>query len=224
MTMYQDEEHFTNRIMLVDYDIMEYLQLDPTTRMFDKLRIPKRLAYEYEDFADGHRPGPLMKQEELFERLRIKNKLLKRKITQEMLGKIAREKFERKDQASMCYCHVSIPEEGLPKGTVECAHRDCLMKYFHKACVKNLGVDKVSRWYCTECQQHMRILANQALRSLGYDDVPDEEAEFEHTIEVLKEKTNLTGDALEKMKARLKLAGGGALVSGMIRTMVEGLP
>lgn len=41
---------------------------------------------------------------------------------------------------------------------------------------------------------------------------------------MLKEKTNLTGDALEKMKARLKLAGGGALVSGMIRTMVEGLP
>jgi len=222
--MYQEEEHFKNRIMLVDYEIMEYLQMDPATRMFDKLSIPKRLAYEYEDFADGHKPGPLMKQEDNFERLRSKNKLLKRKITQEMLGKIAREKFERKDQDSMCYCHVSIPEEGLPKGTVECAHRNCSMKYFHRACVKNLGVDQVTRWYCTECHEHMRILANQTLRSLGYDDVPDEEAEFERITEVLKEKTNLTGDALEKMKARLKLAGGGLRVSGTIRAMAEGLP
>ncbi|KAH5535154.1 hypothetical protein HBI27_173950 [Parastagonospora nodorum] len=224
LTMYQEEEHFTNRIMLVDYDIMDYLQLDSVTRMFDKSRIPKRLAYEYEDFADGYSPGRLMKQEELFERLRSKNKLLKHKITQEMLGKVARERFERKDQPFMCYCHVIIPEEGLPKGAVECAHRGCSMKYFHKACVKKLGVDKVSRWYCTECQHRIRILAHQTLRSLGYDDVPDEEAEFERTIELIKEKTNLSGDAIEKMRGRLRLAGSGARASGMLRAMVEGLP
>jgi hypothetical protein len=174
--VYQKEEHFKNRIMLVDFHLIDYLSLDPMMRKLNKTQMPKLLADEYTDYAAGYNIGPLMKQEELFERLRNNNKLLKRKITQDMLGKFAKGKFEQQNRPFMCYCHVNIPYEGLPKNVTECSYRYCSPKYFHKSCVKKLGIDKVSRWYCTRCQQHMRILAHQTLRSLGHSTVPCEEA------------------------------------------------
>jgi hypothetical protein len=221
--MYQQEAHLKNRIMLVDFALIDYLQLDPVTRMLDKSRVPKRIAAEYADFAAGYHAGPLMKQEELFERLRGKNKALKRKITQKMLGKAVRGRFELKDRPFMCYCHVNIPEDGLPKNVVECSYRDCSIKFFHKACVKKLGTNKVSRWYCTECQNHMRTLAHQTLRDLGYDDVPDEEAAFEHSMELLKGKMNVPDSAVERIKERLGQMGGGLRVAGVINEMLNNM-
>jgi hypothetical protein len=192
LAMCQQVEHYKDRIMLVDDDMIAYFKLDLTTRLemqrsFDR-QIPKRIAREYTKYSAGYMRGPLMEQEMLFERLRMKNNVLKRKLSQDMLVKAVKDKFEMPGRPFMCYCKDYVPEEGLPKDVVECAYGDCSTKYFHKACVSKFGVKKVSHWYCAACAPEMRILAHQTLRDMGYDDIPDEGAEFDHSMEVLQGK------------------------------------
>jgi hypothetical protein len=188
LAMYQQDKHFKDRIMLVDSDIVSYFLLDPIYRAKNRsgLLVPKRLANEYDEFADGYRPGPLMEQEKLFEHLWTKNNLVKRQISRTMLLDFQK-KYEHTNAPVMCYCRGQVSEHSPIQQAVECAHRDCQTKYFHKSCIKKLGVDKVSRWYCTRCEQKMQTLVYHTLRDMGYDDVPDVEADFETSLDTIQQ-------------------------------------
>jgi hypothetical protein len=87
LAVYEQDEHFADRIMLVDNDMIDYFLLDPADRRkeVNESLVPKRLAAEYADFSDGHNPGPLMKQEKLFDRLWNKNNIIKRQVSRQML-------------------------------------------------------------------------------------------------------------------------------------------
>ncbi|KAF2024561.1 hypothetical protein EK21DRAFT_78467 [Setomelanomma holmii] len=218
MVKYEQEAEFKGRIMLVDSDLIDYLRLDPHER--DHARnaamVPKRLAAEYVDFGEGYNPGPLMEQEKQFERLWSKNKMIKRQLSRDMLANVQHKKFENGEMDFYCYCHEIMPKRGLPKQVVECAHRDCTLRYFHKSCVKKLGVDKVSRWFCTMCEQRMQNLAYQTLRDLGYDDVPDEDKGISDSMDKIKEKYQIPAGAMDQLRSRIDSMGGDAKVAGVM--------
>jgi len=220
-SMYQNDEQFMGRIMLVDSDLLHYFMSDPNTRMFSREKdfVPKRIATEYADFAEGYNPGPLMEQEKQFESLWSKNNIIKRKLTTEALMKVQREKFEKKGAEYMCYCHDIVPDSGLPANVIECTHRDCTMKVFHKACVKKLGVEKVSRWICTMCEEQMRTTAYRLLRDLGYDDVPDVDAEIKASMEKLQERYGATDAQMKTLRDKMARVGGARGVRAMAMMM-----
>ncbi|KAL5115099.1 hypothetical protein ACEQ8H_007014 [Pleosporales sp. CAS-2024a] len=139
--MYQQDDNLRDCIMLVDKELMNYVMQDKELRITNRVPMPSGLAAEYADFADGYDPGPLMHQEKRFETLRNKNNIVKKKVNKYMLSELARGAVDA-DRPFMCYCHVNVPSDGLPANTVSCAHRDCLIKHFHKVCIKKLGVDK----------------------------------------------------------------------------------
>jgi hypothetical protein len=163
---------------------------------------------EYTNYSAGYMPGPLMEQEKLFERMWIKNNVLKRKLSQDMLVKVVKDKFEIPGRPVICYCKDYVPKDGLLKDVVECAYGDCPTKSFHEACVKKFGAKKVSHWYCAACAPEMRILAHQTLRDLGYEDIPDAEAEFDQSMEVLQGKMKLPDSTMGTFKVCLEKFDG----------------
>ncbi|KAI4672066.1 uncharacterized protein J4E78_000566 [Alternaria triticimaculans] len=177
LSLYEKDHRTKGRLMLVDDDLINYLIEDPAIRARNRNPdgIPDRLQKEYDDVKNGFNPGALMAQELRFERLYAKNGFNKQELTQVMLQDIQHNELERPGTERICYCRATAPKGGLlAKDTVVCSHRDCTTTYFHKSCVKKLGVEKVSRWYCTSCEQQMKILACQTLRGLGYTDIPTE--------------------------------------------------
>jgi hypothetical protein len=223
--VYQQNEHFKGRLMLVDDDLVNYFSLDPSSRARDAKgpQMPKRLAQEWDDVAFGCPPGPLMEQEKMFERLQHKNSVIKQNISREMLLEFQK-KVEATGTSFMCYCHDKPPKDGpMSAEIVQCAHRDCPMKYFHKSCVKKLGVDSVSRWFCTECGFQMRTLAHRTLRALGYDDIPDEDDAAEalsNSMESFQKKYHLPNSALNAFRSRvMKLGGNAKVVSALAAAM-----
>jgi hypothetical protein len=68
----------------------------------------------------------------------------------------------------------------------------------------------------------MRALANHTLRTLGYDDIPDEIEEFNKTMGMIKKKLNIPEAEMEHVRTRLEEVGGGAkLASIMAMRMCE---
>jgi hypothetical protein len=219
LAMYQKDDRFKGRIMLVDNDVLEYFFTDPVDRMHNRnaLDVPKRLATEYEEFKQGYNPGPLMLQEKLFEQLWSKNRLVKDRISGDLLAITQKHQFEHAKTPSFCYCHDNVPESGLPKDIVECSRRDCGIKYFHKSCVKKLGVDKVSRWYCTNCEEEMKFVAHKTLRALGYTDVPDDdEAALQSSMDIIKAKYDVSDETMVRVGARVAEAGGGSIFAAIV--------
>ncbi|RAR01485.1 duf323 domain-containing protein [Stemphylium lycopersici] len=208
LAMYEEDQRTKGRLMLVDEDMISYLTEDPLSRALyrDPCTVPNRLAKEYTDFADGFDPGPLMKQERQFERLWSRNKLIKRQLTHETLREIQRATFERPGARYICYCAARVPDRGLqflpevlPKDFVACSFRNCPICYFHKSCVKKLGVDKVSRWYCTSCEKQMQALGRQTLRDLGYTDIPDEDPHSHPYLSNMQELVRQFEDGLDEL-------------------------
>lgn len=216
LAMYQKDDRFKGRIMLVDNDVFEYFFTDPADRMRNRngLCVPKRLATEYDEFEEGYNPGPLMLQEKLFEQLWSKNRLIKDQLSGDLLATTQKHQFEHANTPSFCYCHDNIPKSGLPKDVVECSHRDCSMKYFHKSCVKKLGFDKVSHWYCTNCEYEMKYAACTALR-IG-PTVAENEAAFQASVDMLKAKYHLSNADMDKVRARVTVEGGGSKMAAMV--------
>ncbi|KAG9193094.1 hypothetical protein G6011_03129 [Alternaria panax] len=177
LSLYEKDHRTKGRLMLIDDDLIDYFMEDPVSRSRNRNPdgVPARLQKEYDDFKSGYKPGTLMAQELRFERLYAKNGFVKQELTQSMLQDIQRNDFERPGTKYMCYCRAVISKKGTPaRGTVVCSYRACSTKYFHQSCVKMLGVDMVSHWYCTECEEQMKIIARQTLRDLGYIDIPQE--------------------------------------------------
>jgi hypothetical protein len=222
LALYQCDEHFKDRIMLVDDDLIDYFMLGPTerTQHRDMAQAPKRLATEYTDLADGPNPGPLMEQERKFERLWNKNNVIKRQLSRKMLSAIQHEKFENTNTPFICYCHSKMPEDNHSKHIVECAHRDCSLRFFHKSCVKKLGFEKMSRWFCTMCEQQMRLLAHQTLRNLGYNDFADEDGALNDSIEKIKQKLQIPDAAIGQLRARMEEMDGSSRLASVMAVRV----
>lgn len=209
--------------MLVDSDLVEYFMIEPRERGRDRdaARVPRRLATEYSEFADGYSPGPLMEQEKKFECLWAKNKVIKCQLSGDMLSEAQLQKFEKKDSPFFCYCYANIPESGLPKDLIECAHRTCTIRYFHKSCIKKLGVEKVSRWYCTLCEQEMRMIAHKTLRDLGFDGVPDEDWNSKYEIQAIRDEYNSPDHFITQGHARAKPTSGRSITASVMIAMAK---
>ncbi|EUC45426.1 hypothetical protein COCMIDRAFT_26360 [Bipolaris oryzae ATCC 44560] len=137
---------------------------------------PGRLAQEIADFHDGLAPGPLMKQEYQYHRLKCSNKLKNQQLILDTLLEIRREASGRRGQLHICYCNIAIPENPSPslhEDLITCSYQYCTIKTFHKSCVKKLGMENVSRWYCTHCEKQMRLVAYKALRMSDRMDISD---------------------------------------------------
>lgn len=176
--MYEKGDRTKGRLMLVDIDLLDYFVNEPPLDVLDHDRaaVPHRLRTEYDNFGKGYVPGPLMMQQQKFKTLETKNKAMKQQITQKTLQTLQTlpTKLHPEGTAWMCYCVAPVPESGIPKDAVVCAHRDCDVEYFHKSCVRKLNVEKSSRWLCTACETKMDVLVRQTLRDLGFTDIPPE--------------------------------------------------
>lgn len=171
MAMYEQHELTKGRIMLVDDDLVSYfLDINASPRKPDLGGMPPRLLREHTGFLEGYDRDPLMKQEAEFERLFVKNTTMRHQLTTKMLRDIQCQNDGGKGSVQLCYCKTAV----LPKvseitkrfgnGFVSCSYRKCEFGgVFHKRCVKNLGIEKVSRWYCTACEKKMKVWAYKAL-------------------------------------------------------------
>ncbi|KAF1362656.1 hypothetical protein EJ07DRAFT_105810, partial [Lizonia empirigonia] len=190
MATYQQHEETKDRVMLVDcYMALYLISSYGTSSEQDRSLMPFRLVQEHKEYQDGFERGPLMKQELDYKRKLFKNMITGRPLTIDVLQGIHSRSNGSEDSIKMCYCitevqNMSEVDKELGTGIVECSYRECKFGgYFHKDCVKKLGVEKVSRWYCTSCEKEMKILAHRTLNiscvdSDAYMDCAKEVAEM----------------------------------------------
>ncbi|KZM23925.1 zinc ion binding [Ascochyta rabiei] len=175
MSMYEQHDRTKGRVMLMDDDIATYFV--GKTILNGKLNyasMPTRLLREHTEFQEGHERGPLMKQELAFYRMYLKNIAMSHPLTMRTLQGMQYQEVDYKGSSKLryCYCYTEIHKQEPKEGLVECSFRDCEFGgAFHKRCVKKLGVEKVSRWYCTACEKQMKIVAHEVLNTHGVDDV-----------------------------------------------------
>lgn len=194
--------------MLVDDDLVTYFMDDTNTPSKpDHARMPHRLLQEHTEFLEGYERGPLMRQEQEFERLFIKNMTMKHPITMRMLQDIQRQNTNRKATIKLCYCYTEVQcvtsaiKKEFGRDAVICSYRKCKFGgIFHKRCVKKLGVEKVTRWYCTACEKEMTKVACKALR------VPyvDEEAMMKDAEKIVAEVAKKPGSVTDRFKSLLQ--------------------
>lgn len=218
IAMYQQEEHFKGRMMLVDSDLLNFFRLEPEARMVNRHSpyMPSRLEAEYDKYKNGYEAGPLIEQENLFDHLWKKNSAIKRKISEDMLQETLCQKFENNDAPFFCYCYANMPSQGPGrKDVIECAHRNCSLRYFHKSCVKKLATEKVSRWYCTVCEGQMRTRAHQILHEFDHD-APNVDSDVYNSLAKFKEDFKVDEETMEMMREKLKTIEGAARVADII--------
>ena len=171
LAMYEQHERTKGRVMLIDDDLVSYfMDINNNPVKPDPASMPPRLSREYAEFMAGYDRGPLMKQELEFERLFVRNMAMRHPISMRILQDIQRQNSGRKDSLALCYCRTEVARDvsavslEFKKGFVFCSYGDCEFGgLFHKRCVKKLGVEKVSRWYCTSCEKQMKVMAYKAL-------------------------------------------------------------
>ncbi|KAJ8112033.1 hypothetical protein OPT61_g5508 [Boeremia exigua] len=177
LAMYEQNDLTKGRLMLVDDDLVSYFagfSHNPNTPNTED--IPPRLLREHTEFLDGYERGPLMKKELEYQRLFTKNAFIRHPLTPNMLQDIQHQNAGPKGSVKLCYCQTeTLPnvrdiKKEFAKGYVVCSFRKCRFgRIFHKHCVKTLGADKVSRWYCTDCEKEMKAVADKVL-STPYKD------------------------------------------------------
>lgn len=76
---------------------------------------------------------------------------------------------------TVCYCRMPVPS-GLFKADIPedyvandhelvlCWYKGCEAMVFHRQCVEHLGVELLSRWYCTACAKVMKEEAKRAMQ------------------------------------------------------------
>lgn len=177
LAMYEQHGLTKGRVMLVDGDLVPYLMENngnPTKPNVTSM--PSRLLREHTEFLDGYDCGPLMKQEAEFERLFVKNMSMRHALTTSTLQDIQRQHLGPKGSSQLCFCKTEVLLKAsniameFSKGFVRCSFRKCEFGgIFHKRCVKKLGFEKVSRWYCTACEKQMKALSCKTL-NIAYTD------------------------------------------------------
>ncbi|KAJ4989110.1 hypothetical protein SVAN01_05372 [Stagonosporopsis vannaccii] len=179
LALYERHDLTKGRVMLVDEDLVPYFVNDSTSTIApDFGSMPPRLLREHYEYLDGFDRGPLMKQELEFKRLFQKNTSMKHPLTLKKLQDVQHQKFDPQGSVQLCYCQIKIARTAsainkeFSKGYVSCSYQSCEFGgIFHKRCVKKLGVEKVSRWYCTACEKQMKALACRALGIQCMDEV-----------------------------------------------------
>jgi hypothetical protein len=207
MAMYEQHERTRGRLMLVDEDVVTYFMDDTNTPSKpDHASMPARLLWEHIEFLEGYERGPLMKQEFEFDQLFVKNVAIKHPITMRMLLDIQCHSNGRKDTLKLCYCYTEVQNlsevgKEFSKGFVRCSYGKCEFGgIFHKRCVKKLGVEKVSRWYCTACEREMKILACKTLEIPPVKNKTIMDRAEKMVIEMMKNP----GGAMDRFKVRLQ--------------------
>ena len=213
MALYEKHDLTRGRIILVDDDLVTYFgDINNSPSKPDLTSMPPRLLREHTEFLAGYELGPLMKKELEFERLFVKNTTIKQSLTRGMLQKIQRQDSGCKSSVQLCYCQAEVVlntyeiKKEFGNGFVNCSYRKCEFGgLFHKRCVKKLGVEKVSRWYCTACEEQMKKSAYKALNILYEGDT----AIMNDTGKLLAEKIVAEmlakpGGAMDCFKSRLQ--------------------
>lgn len=157
--------------MLVDDDLLDYFtSLVGNPSDPDLVSVPSRLMQEHDEFLNGFERGPLMKQELRFQQLLAKNLVMRHPLTMSTLQAFQQKSSGVLGSVKLCYCQVEVSQDvdevckEFSKGYVKCSYAKCKFgNIFHKNCVKKLGTEKVSRWYCTLCEKQMKINAQEVL-------------------------------------------------------------
>lgn len=211
MEMYKNDSRTQGRLMLVDDVLYDYLLMTAGAQCGHPIsdNMPEALVQEYTEVFDNHKgPGPLIQQEQLYQRLAAKNMTLKHPVSSQLLHKMQLT-FEPKDCTYTCYCHTKVVPGLKPEDTIECSHRDCANTFFHNACVKKRHHEKVTRWYCRGCSQNMKALARNTLHSVGdYDHDAEERYSCELRDQIFRKMMNIPDDVFERVKKRVQTMGG----------------
>ncbi|RMZ72492.1 hypothetical protein GMOD_00007486 [Pyrenophora seminiperda CCB06] len=167
MALYEADDRTKGGMMLVDEDMIAYLMVvaKHPGRKGDPSIMPMRLAREYVETAVGRCiHTPLTEQQLCFQELQLKNKLVKEPVTEDVLQDIQGKAFTSFEAPRICYCRQEMPSQmSFTKDIIFCSYRDCMIGMFRRSCVGNMGVEKVSRWYCGRCAHEMRARAHDAL-------------------------------------------------------------
>jgi hypothetical protein len=136
-----------DRVMIIDSSFYKWFTLS-TCYPTDDAPQPRRLALEYSSYNSlGGKMGRLMKQEILYMNLFRKNQFLEPQIMKADLER-SRSNAEPKGQTKICYCHspMTFDEDEV----VECSFRKCKIGHFHKKCLKEEGLERLTKWYCAD--------------------------------------------------------------------------
>lgn len=171
LAWYETSPRTKGKLMVIDEEIKDWVikgvfDIDD----FDMLQLvsgSSRFSCQYRNYLVGNVEGPLIKQLRKVFNLMKKNdglehdEVLKRTELNEL-----HKSFKTEDDKvqERCYCGRAVDENS--GDVVSCAKRGCPFQRFHRECVMGLGVDKVTKWYCTRCSAAMRDVACGLLAEL----------------------------------------------------------
>ena len=175
-----------NKLMLLDEDLFPWL-CSPEGRNWkvDRLKwtdiqhqsvpgnMPRRMMWEVDAYFRERTKGSALQQVDCFQQLADRNARLKKvschpAITKKFLEAMQKKCETRPFHDAICYCKDDRPTSpDNDKNLVQCAHRECQIKWFHRTCVVKVGYDRVTTWFCGECEQHLQCEARKATPDLS---------------------------------------------------------
>ncbi|KAJ4301697.1 hypothetical protein N0V90_003790 [Kalmusia sp. IMI 367209] len=192
MRFFESRPETKGRLMLVDAELYHWITTEGRSWSVEKakregteiLGMPKRLSVEVDDYFRGYEKGKTVKQLEQYQELADRNdRLCTRKITRDLLEQMRKECEHGAPGTSICYCKDVMPARPDDDEFVECGFRECPFRFFHRSCIKDLGFEKVTTWYCALCECTMLWIALKALDEVsamrtGAPALDDDGAEF----------------------------------------------
>ncbi|KAF1955821.1 hypothetical protein CC80DRAFT_505134 [Byssothecium circinans] len=200
---FESQEQTKGKLMMIDASIKDWLIVDGCRRTIETplntsvtiADIPDRFVYpdpvkrEVDEYTLGYPKGRLMLQTDDYRALRGRNLQKEHPLTEAQLVKLQRVR-ESDSGTPICYCGDSMPREHWTD-IITCNHADCSIKYFHKKCVSHFGIDKVTRWYCSQCDLFISQDASKLLDELKCmrdgEPLPDWEDRNEELMEKFRD-------------------------------------
>jgi hypothetical protein len=168
ITHFDADPRTDGKTMLVDDCMLDWIIEEGLTEERDisvkTCTMPLDLSYEVSDYFVGFPKGRLMRQTEAYRGLARKNAAGDPILLESEFNEIF-EAFENGcgDSPNICFCDTKHEYE---TEMIQCTFRHCMRDKFHKNCVQGLGVDKVSKWYCPECERAMTRMAEMVLEEV----------------------------------------------------------
>lgn len=177
LAVYEQHDLTKGRVMLVDHDLVSYfMSLNSRPEKSNHASILPRVMHNHTGFLNDFERIALMDKERVFEKVFTKNTTTSHPLTKNILQDINPQISGLSVSAKSCYCQIEVSrnvcdmKKEFGKDYVRCSYRKCEFgNIFHKQCVKKLGFEKVSRWYCTACEKQMKVKACEAL-GISYKD------------------------------------------------------
>jgi len=82
-------------------------------------------------------------------------------------------------------------------GVVECSFRKCKIGHFHKKCLKEEGLERLTKWYCADCSLELEKFSMKLLNDLGKSPSGDL---------ILKKKVVVKGTPVEQNRVEKGMA------------------